>query len=407
MKAISKQNKYCHYRNTFYLSNTGDSDNEFEVLRNKISEIAKMMQIWGEFIPVKWMLLEHLLEMNKDNGKHFTTFNDMVNIAQHPDIAIFDIDEVTLFLRFQCDIGNIIYYEDIPNLIILNRQWLSNAFRCLMSDKLDIDSVNNKVQICLDWNELHEKGKISMLLIKTLFKFKGGTQFEQQMDDLIKVMKKFDILVEIEDTDSYLMPSMMPISSFETVCYHFGVFDRNCQRTSWFCLRFSFLPPAFFYHLSAWLLTKFKPSTLSNDSEVPALYRGICVFNFDKSGCDKLLMTMSNDTIAVQVLSFANTKKKLEILCSEVRKEMIRKIDGIIQRHKLKISYEQRFKCSDGHYYIDAIPFEDLKTEKYVYCLHHKSVHECKDIYLPWTMDIAEVSILHIYNTITDCILHC
>lgn len=397
LKVIGNQNKYRHYQNTFYLSNTEDSDKEFEVLRNKISEIASKMSNWGERMPLKWILLEHLIEMNKDNGKNFITLNDMLKIAKHPDIAIVDIDEVSLFLRFQCEVGNIIYFEDITSLIILNPQWLSNAFRCLVSDKLDIDDVKDNVQVRLDWNDLQNKGKISILLITTLFKLKSGSQFEEQMDDLLKIMKRFDILVEIEGTDSYMMPSMMPIASFETVCNDIGVFDGNCQRSPWFCLKFSFLPPAFFNHLSAWLMKIYKPSTMRDDSEALALYRGICVFNFDQSGCDKLLMTMSTDTIALQVVSFSNTKKELGNLCTEVRKGLIRIIDGMKKRYKLKISYEQRFKCGVGHYYVNTISFDDLKRKRFIHCLHHKSDHECRQIYLPWTMDIVEVGISNIY----------
>lgn len=352
------------------------------------------MQNWGEPMPLKWILLEHLIDIIKSKGKSFISLNDMINIAKHPDIAISDSDELLLFLRFQNEVGNIMYFEDIRNLIILEPQWLANAFRCLVSNNLDVNDVS--VNVCSDLIKLRKTGELSYRLLRILFEIKGGSQFVEQMDDLIEVMKRFDIIVNMENKNSYIMPSMMPISSFESVCNDIGIYAGKCQRSSWFCLKFSFLPPAFFNHLSAWLIQKYKPSGMRDDSEALALFRGICVFNFDELGCDKLLMTMSTDTIALQVVSFASTNKGLSDLCTEVRKELIRHIDSIKRRYKLNISYEQKFKCSDGYYHINTLSFEDMKKGKYIYCLQHQSVHECRGLYLPWTIDIVEVIIFKI-----------
>lgn len=400
------QTKYQHFRKCFYLSNKQKSAEEFGKLRETISEIAKNMENWGESVPLKWILLEQLIETNRKKGKNFIKFNDMVKLAKHQEIKISDTDELKLFLRIQGKVGNIIYFEDITNLIILEPQWLVNAFRCLVSDKLDINSLNDKRKpICSHWTELQTTGRISNFLITTLFELKGGDQALEQKDDLIKVMKKFDILVEIEGTDTYIMPSKMPSSDLKTVCKTVGVCTEYCERTSWFCLKFEFLPPVFFNHLSAWLLKQYQPFKLTDGSSSLALYKEVCVFNFDNSGCDKLLMTMSTDTIALQVVSFDTKKKDLSDLCSIVRKNLENKIEDIKQRYSLELLYVKRFQCNDGNYEINAISLEDLRTQDSYYCHYHKYAHESKMIYLPWTkVSILRILLITLLFNILICI---
>ncbi|CAC5383859.1 unnamed protein product [Mytilus coruscus] len=71
---LERQSKFQHMRNIFFLSNTKDSDAKFDELRQAISEAAKEMPNWGESMPLKWILLEHLIEINKETGKKSLQF---------------------------------------------------------------------------------------------------------------------------------------------------------------------------------------------------------------------------------------------------------------------------------------------------------------------------------------------
>lgn len=385
------QSKYHHLQHICYISNTNDPDEEFEKLRQEISAIAMEMNKRSEPVPLKWILLEHLIAINKEDGKNFINLDDITSMAKHSDINILDIQEVFLFLRFQHEVGNIIFFEDIQDLIILNPQWLVDAFRCLVSDKIDC-----RMQAYEDWTQLLRQGQISDFLITELFQSKFGIQYLQQKEDLLKVMVKFDILVKIEDKDLYMMPSMMPSLSFNEVCEKIGVREPNCNRTSWFCLKFAFLPPAFFNHLSVWFLQNYEPTEIDDNKTLYALYRGICVFDIDSSRCDKILVTMSSSTIAIQILSFSRKKRDLESICSNIRGKVISKIEAIKARYKLNINFEHHFKCSSGHFYKDTTSYQDLlKTDEY-FCIEHKEVHESKKMYLPW-MNTYLVSYCNVY----------
>ncbi|VDI45256.1 Hypothetical predicted protein [Mytilus galloprovincialis] len=376
-KVLGHQSKYHHLHDKFYLSNTKDTDEEFEKIRFAIFQTAGKMKNWGEAFPLKWILLEHLIEINKNDGKHFINFTDMFKLAKHHDINIIEEDELLLFLRFQHNVGNIIFFENIRDLIILNPQWLADAFRCLVSDRID----NNRLHHLDDWTLFTRQGKISESLITKLFESKAGSQFSGQKNNLHKLMEKLDILVKIENSSYYIIPSKMPSAKFEVVCTQIGIFTGKCKRTPWLCFKFEFLPPSFFNHLSAWFIRKYCPSKI--DSSI-ALYRGICVFDIDASGCKKILVTMSTDTIALQVVSFSKKQEGFGNTCSDIYSEVTQLIEDIKERYKVKISFELHFKCSDGVYYTDTFEYNWLTKNKECFCLQHQTAHQSGKLYLPW-----------------------
>ncbi|XP_071139815.1 uncharacterized protein [Mytilus edulis] len=380
---LERQGKYHHLRNIHFVSNMDKSDKQFEQLRQDISGAVKLMNNWGEPMPVVWILLEHLIEINKKNGMNFTNLSDIVKMAKHPEINIVDINIVFTFLRFQHKEGNIIFFDDIHDLIILNPKWLVDAFRCLVSDKIDADAT---LQHLHDWSLLKRSGKASDYLISQIFQSETKRQFFKQKEDLLKVMEKFDILIKIEGTSYYIMPSKMPSLSFDKVCDAIGVENPNCNRTSWICLKFEFLPPAFFNHLSAWFIQKYKGNV---DESPHALYRGICIFDTDRSGCKKVFLAMSTNTIAIQLLSFSTETPEFGSTCSILCQELITKVKDITKRYQLTLDFEIHFKCSKGHYHTDTKSYMQLIKNREFFCADHKEAHQSELIYSPWMMHHA------------------
>ncbi|XP_052083874.1 uncharacterized protein LOC127721233 isoform X2 [Mytilus californianus] len=378
---LERQGKYHHLRNIHFVSNMDKSDNQFEQLRQDIFGAVELMNNWGEPMPVVWILLEHLIDINKKNGMNFTNLSGIVKMAKHREINIVDINIVLTFLRFQHKEGNIIFFDDIQDLIILNPKWLVDAFRCLVSDKIDAT-----LQHLDDWSILTRSGKASDYLISRLFQSETKRQFFNQKEDLLKVMVKFDILIKIEETSYYIMPSKMPSLSFDKVCAAIGVERPNCNRTSWLCLKFEFLPPAFFNHLSAWLIQKYKRDV--NESP-PALYRGICVFDTDRSECEKVFLAMSSNTIAIQLLSFSTETPEFGSTCSILCQELITKVKDITKRYQLTLDFEIHFKCSKGHYHTDTKSYMQLIKKREFFCADHKEAHQSELIYSPWMMHHA------------------
>ncbi|CAG2254569.1 unnamed protein product [Mytilus edulis] len=174
---------------------------------------------------------------------------------------------------------------------------------------------------------------------------------------------------------------MMPSSTFDDVCEKFGIIDGKCKRTSWLCFKFDFLPPSFFNHITAWFIRKYKPSKIDSGY---ALYRGICMLDIDESGCEKILVTMSTDIIALQVVSFSEQAEGFGSICSDIYSEVGQSIKDMKMRYKVKISFKLNFKCSNGDYNNDTFEYSTLKTTQEFYCRQHQTAHLSEQIYLPW-----------------------
>ncbi|XP_076085429.1 uncharacterized protein LOC143056232 [Mytilus galloprovincialis] len=382
-KVLGYHSKHHHLHDKFYLSNTEDHDNAFQGLRTAIFDTARKMNNWGQALPMKWILLEYLIEINKDQGRNFVKLTDMIEMGKHPEINIIEKEDLLVFLRFQHNIGNIIFFENIPDLIILKPQWLADAFRCLVSNRIEA-----KFHHLSDYKLLKNHGKISKSLISKLFESKKGSQFLGQQGNLHQLMEKLDIIVKV-DTDLYIMPSNMPASTFEDVCRNVGIRNTDCKRTSWLCLKFDFLPPSFFNHLSAWFIRNYNPSKLDSDNGSFALYRGICMFDIDSSGCVKMLVTMSTDIIALQVVSFSK-QRDVGKTCNDIYNKVKDVVEKIRKSYKVKISFKLHFKCSDGDYYKDTIIYETLSSQQEYYCPQHKTAHQSDLIYSPWLKNEVE-----------------
>lgn len=255
-----------------------------------------------------------------------------------------------------------------------------------MSDKIDA-----QLQHCEDWITFERNGQISDYLITQLFKSKGGSRFVSERDNLLKVMEKFDILVKLGET-CYIMPSMMPSVSFDEICKEIGVDNLTCEITSWLCLKFAFLPPAFFNHIYVWYIRKYTPMEMDNQKQSSSsLFRGLGVFDIDKSKCIKLLVIMSTDVTAVQIVSFSKEKKNLGSICNKIRTDLTKQIGSIKQRFQLQISYKLHFKCSKGKNFHETLPYENLKSLTEIKCKEHKMAHYSKELYLHWMTDVDKV----------------
>lgn len=134
-RVLANEEKGKHLRYIHYLSNTESTEESFEELRNSISQIAKEKQYFVKHLPLRWIKLENALDVLRDFGINVITLEDVIQLANQN--AISERKEVMLFLNYQHNIGNIIFFEDTDQYIILNPKWLVKAFRCLISDKID------------------------------------------------------------------------------------------------------------------------------------------------------------------------------------------------------------------------------------------------------------------------------
>ncbi|CAG2236527.1 unnamed protein product [Mytilus edulis] len=125
--------KRKHIKDFIMLSNTTSSETDFDVLRHRIVQLASKVETWGQQLPTRWIKYEEVLDQHRENQDKVMTYEDMKSVGKSVGLEIKDMNEVNLFLKYQHDIGNLIYFEDIPDLVILQPQWLVDVLKCLVS----------------------------------------------------------------------------------------------------------------------------------------------------------------------------------------------------------------------------------------------------------------------------------
>ncbi|XP_076108934.1 uncharacterized protein LOC143076921 [Mytilus galloprovincialis] len=381
-KNLREQKKKNHLREIYFVSNTEDDDDVFEEIRHCISRQAMQMNDWGRVCPLKWILFQQVLGKLKESGVPISTTKQLLKIATHDDIGISNNEEFKLCLQYCHDNGTVIYFEEenLKDHVILDPKWLVDAFRCLVSDKIE-----TKIKLSDHWQNLIETGELTDTLITALFKKEPHLKFLENKIHLLEVMIRFDIIVSLKNSSALYMPCMMTPCTFEEVRKHFIDESQFFYRTSWLCLDFEFLPPAFFNHILAWYIRQYSVSTITEKgtrNERKTLYRQIGVFNLDSSGCEQLVVCEGPNVIALQVWNSRISDQAYV----DFRTKLCQFVDTLLDRYKLKLTFTLSFKCKDGDFTINRQTMNILVTTDYR-CFEHKTNHISEDLVKPWFVD--------------------
>ncbi|XP_063447970.1 uncharacterized protein LOC134727519 [Mytilus trossulus] len=359
-----------------------DDDNVFEEIRHFISRQAMQMHDWGRVCPLKWILFQQVLGKLKESGVPISTTKQLLKIATHDDIGISNNKEFKLCLQYCHDNGTVIYFEEenLKDHVILDPKWLVDAFRCLVSDKIE-----TKIKLSDHWQSLIETGELTDTLITALFEKEPHLKFLENKIHLLEVMKRFDIIVSLKNSSALYMPCMMTPCTFEEVRKYFIDETHFFYRTSWLCLDFEFLPPAFFNHILAWYIKQYYVSAITEKgtrNERKTLYRQIGVFNLDSSGCEQLVVCEGPNVIALQIWNSRISDQAYV----DFKTKLCQFVDTLRNRYKLKLTFTIAFKCNDGDFTTNRQKMNILETAVYR-CFEHKTNHISEDLVKPWYVD--------------------
>lgn len=191
---MANKKKSNHKRSVIFISNTKSREGDINKLREKISEVAKEMAYFAEKLPTEWIQLENALAVYKDLRKaNILPWDTIEELARKTSIT--DKEELVAFLTYQHTIGNIIFFNDIRDFIILDPNWLIKCFRCLVCDDND-DKRNVNLVLTTDWHHLTDTGELSEQIINQLLQKEPDLKFETYQSHLLDVMVKFDIIIK-------------------------------------------------------------------------------------------------------------------------------------------------------------------------------------------------------------------
>ncbi|CAC5392557.1 unnamed protein product [Mytilus coruscus] len=341
-------NERGHVRFEYFISNKDDECSAFQQIRKNILKLARGMRTWNIDYPLKFIQLEQRLQ-EKKKDLPIISFKDIKHISTDTPKPLNE-EELILFLEFHHELRALVYFRDLPDHIILDTQWLSDAFKCIVTaEKFQASTKNQK-----KWNEFYHTGKLNYEVLEDIFK-KETTILYDHKDYILKVMEKFDIIIRPNKSEGanenpyYYVPCMIKADPEFDIYKMFNVTKDIDKRSTWMCFKFRFLPPHLNNHLIASLSRKYNIAervvTGQKERQI-ALFKGTAIFELQETTkCRKLLVMTCPNVIQIQVWEFGEVIKRglYKYIADFVTEEL-----NTIMHTRFKMSnvkFEKKWEC--------------------------------------------------------------
>ncbi|XP_071150600.1 uncharacterized protein, partial [Mytilus edulis] len=388
------QDERSHIRHAVFISNTEDNNSVFQQIRQDILKFAKTNRTWNTDYPLKFIQLEkHLQEKKKELP--IITFKELKHISTETSEPL-RYEELILFLKFHHEIRALVYFEDLPDYIILDPQWLSDAFKCIVTAKeFRAASIQNQ-QL---WKEFYHKGKLHEAVLEDIFQNEKNIFYEHK-EHILNVMEKFDIIIRPikpggnsgNDANCYYVPCIVKAQPECDIYKMFNVTEDTCKKSTWLCFKFRFLPPHLINHVIASLFREYEVAEVgvlqqdegpNTSQRVIALFRGTAVFELKKtSKLTKLLITTCPNIILIQILEFGRKSILERGMYKHIADFVTDEIHKIIStRFKMtNVKFEKKWDCGQTkpESVIASNDFSAEEIEEY-YCDKCRTTHEFRD----------------------------
>ena len=192
---------YIQHDKIYAVSNATDSDSDFQELREQLLEHLAKQDTWGYDMPVCWLKLKaDIINNSNRNMEMYLRLEEVWKLGHELRMSTADVES---FLQKQMTLGDFVYFSDpeLRDLVITEPKWLVEKCKALITAREFIDQRTELPgSIC----ESLKKGEITEDGLKELLN-NDGIVF------LIRLMKKFDLLVDVSDQlgHKYIIPCML------------------------------------------------------------------------------------------------------------------------------------------------------------------------------------------------------
>ncbi|XP_071142175.1 uncharacterized protein [Mytilus edulis] len=363
-----------HVRCKYFISNKDDECSTFQQIRQQILNLARGMRTWNIKYPSKFIQLEQRLQEKKKDLPiiSYQKIKDFSTDIPEP----LNEEELKFFLEFHHELRGLVYFKDLPDNIIINTQWLADAFKCIVTaEKFQASTTNQK-----KWNEFYHTGKLNYEVLEDIFK-KETTILYKHKNYILKVMEKFDIIIRpnksegADENPFYYVPCMIKAEPDRDIYEMFNITEDIGQRSTWFCFKFKFLPPHLMNHLISSLSRKYTVAEVIDSKKKTiqiALFKGTAVFEIDKKlKLRKLLVKTYPSLILIQVLEYV--KESNRGVYKNIIDFVTDKINKIISfRFQMSnVKFEKKWEC--------GLTEPDLVKGRNDFSIKHGTTYFCEN----------------------------
>ncbi|KAK3598913.1 hypothetical protein CHS0354_036224 [Potamilus streckersoni] len=371
-------------------------DSRLQDLKRKIVEVASQQPYWGEQIPARWLLLEQELMRLKAAGIKVIPRSLVEDLSQAGAVKI-STEELDLFLRFQHDIGTILYFsmEILKNKIVLDPQWMIDALKSLITAEMFV--LRSIPAVADKWIEFKESGKLFPELIDALWTKEKNPDFHDNKEHILRLMEQMNIiakpkswsedLLETKEEVYYLAPCMLRTKTPADVISP----ESNAQikSSSVVCCVFTgkYLPSPIFHRLIAACITRW-PIAQRNVEKL--IFCGCCSFEIDHT--HKLILYSREYVIFARVTKMSSKEENPDqAVCIHVRLFIDTNLSKIIGCLGSTLQYDWYIQCpqSKGDNLEKMFPVTELQKWKELPCSFHGKGHmvSSSDVLTFWFKD--------------------
>ena len=180
-------------------------------LRERMRAVAKELPQMKEFIPIKWLKFEKMLQVFLNNGHKWISIECAKKIAYdfckiHSDVAFKTAID---FLHDQRILIHFDNTKELNKIVILDPQWLIDVMKKVITIKRYDDGEG---EFKFLWRKLEKEGILEEKLLQHVWEPLTGE--DATIESLIAIMEKFSLLCSWPTSDDlssrkYLVPSML------------------------------------------------------------------------------------------------------------------------------------------------------------------------------------------------------
>ncbi|KAK3588518.1 hypothetical protein CHS0354_022993 [Potamilus streckersoni] len=357
-------------------------DPNLEELKKRIFELAKQQPHWGEEKPAKWLPLEQAIMTLKASGVKVAPLSLVEEINRSGSVSIEDRAELDLFLRFQHEMGTILYFsiDGLKEKIILDPQWMIDALKSLITAEI---FVKKNPAITSKWYEFKEKGKLTHELLDAIWSKEESPEFHDNKDHIIHLMEELNIIArprlysqdgkDVKVEDYFLAPCMLRQKTPKHVIAPEP--HPEMESSSVLCCVFmgKFLPSPIFHRLLAACLAHWPIAMKKSDN---LIFCGCCIFEVDP--CHKLTLHHRDYVIFVRVTKMSVKNKTPDSnVCIQVKEFIGINLSKIIGYLCQSLTFEWYIQCpkSKAGSLTSMFPVSELQRNEELICSSHRSDH--------------------------------
>ncbi|XP_033763247.1 uncharacterized protein LOC117344563 isoform X2 [Pecten maximus] len=256
-----------HVQEMYPIANLNDSSKHkrlFELVWQKIIDVAPLQSQWEKPVPARWMAFEHYLvkRKRKNTGSVILTYEELLEINRESAVPLAE-HEILDFLKNLRLVGPFLCFElhGKRPFIVLHPQWIVDAFKAIITAP-DF-TVGLSMKLKLQWKQFQKSGEIKIDLIQKLWERHKDSSFLSNFETLYSVMETLGLLAnplsDNEKVEYFIVPSMLRTADpniIQPILNH-----ADTVTTVTLCLKFDnpFIPQAVWDKMIAACIHKFRP----------------------------------------------------------------------------------------------------------------------------------------------------